>query len=111
MSSRSLFRWFGARRAKSFRRQSRPSLVVEALEPRWVPAIFTVINTDDSGVGSLRQAMLEADNSPNVGGPDEIHFDIPGDGVHQIFLAAVPGPFGLPVIHDPVIIDGYTQPG
>lgn len=73
------------------------------LEDRTVPTTFNVTNTDDSGTGSLRQAILAANGS---GGPDEIHFNIPGAGVHTITpLSQLPG------ISGPVIIDGYTQPG
>lgn len=97
---------FGARRARSSRRT--PALLqrVEQLEVRRLPSIFTVLNTLDDGPGSLRQAMLDANSTPNVGEPDEIHFDIPGDGVHRIFPGGT-----LPPILERVIIDGYTQPG
>ena len=36
-------------------------------------AIFTVTTTADSGAGSLRQAILDANANP---GPDEIRFNI-----------------------------------
>ena len=64
---------------------------------------FTVINTNDSGAGSLRQAMLDANANP---GFDRIEFDIPGAGPHTIQPLSA-----LPTITDPVIIDGYTQAG
>jgi hypothetical protein len=35
-------------------------LVLEPLEDRTVPSTLTVLNTDDSGAGSLRQAILDA---------------------------------------------------
>jgi trimeric autotransporter adhesin len=44
---------------------------VEALEERWVPATFTVENLNDSGTGSLRQAILDANSSS---GADDIVF-------------------------------------
>ena len=66
-------------------------------------ATFTVTNTNDSGAGSLRQAILDA--NANLGA-DQISFNIPGVGVHTI-APMTP----LPVITDPVVIDGYTQPG
>ena len=42
---------------------------------------FTVTNTDDSGPGSLRQAILDANATP---GFDTIGFGIPGSAVHTI---------------------------
>ena len=64
-------------------------------------------NTDDHGPGSLRQAIVDANDNANLGGvPDEIDFDIPGSGLHVISPL-----IGLPPITDPVVIDGYTQPG
>ncbi len=82
---------------------------METLEDRLAPAIFTVINTDASGPGSLSDAIFNAEATPNVGGPDRIEFNIPGAGVHTIFPGTLL-PAALPIIHDAVIIDGYTQP-
>ena len=65
--------------------------------------LFTVTNPNDSGAGSLRQTLLQANAMP---GTDTITFDIPGPGPHTIQLASA-----LPVITDPVTIDGTTQPG
>ena len=50
-------------RVRSIRRTS--PLRLEQLEARLVLSTFTVINTDDSGAGSLRQAILDA--NANVG--------------------------------------------
>jgi hypothetical protein len=47
-------------------------LGVEPLEGRWVPSTFTVLNTNDAGAGSLRNAVTSA--NANVG-PDTIVFD------------------------------------
>jgi hypothetical protein len=67
-------------------------------------ATFTVINTNDSGPGSLRQAMLDAETSE---GADAIVFNIPGAGPYTINLkTALPRP-----IQQPVTIDATTQPG
>jgi hypothetical protein len=64
---------------------------------------FSVISTDDSGPGTLRQAILDANAN---GGADTIAFAIPGTGVHTI------APTGsLPSITGPLVIDGYSQPG
>ena len=69
-----------------------------------LPQTFTVTNTNDTGAGSLRQAITDANAS--TGTTDTIAFNIAGAGVQTITLASA-----LPVIADPVIIDGYTQPG
>ncbi|HSL29811.1 MAG TPA: choice-of-anchor Q domain-containing protein, partial [Anaerolineales bacterium] len=69
--------------------------------------VFSVTNTNDSGSGSLRQAILDANAVPNsANGPDEIHFNIPSEGISTIAPASA-----LPAITEPVIVDGYTQPG
>jgi hypothetical protein len=64
---------------------------------------FTVTNTNDAGSGSLRQAILDANGNP---GADNIAFNIAGAGVQTISPATA-----LPIVTDPVVIDGYTQPG
>ena len=63
---------------------------------------FTVINTNDSGAGSLRQAILDANAHL---GADMIVFNIPGSGVHTIKPATNLN------VGDSVVIDGYTQAG
>ena len=67
---------------------------------------YTVTNPADGGAGSLRQAILDANNHPNSGGPDQIHFAIPGSGVHTIAPLSA-----LPAFTEPTVIDGLTQPG
>jgi len=73
----------------------------------WAAALsaftYTVTSTNDSGLGSLRQAILY---SNTYAGEDLIVFDIPGPGVHTISPTSE-----LPHITDWVTIDGYTQPG
>ncbi len=64
---------------------------------------FTVTSTADSGAGSLRQAILDANASV---GADTIGFAIVGSGLHTIAPASA-----LPLITGPVTIDGYTQSG
>jgi len=66
-------------------------------------ATLVVSNTLDSGNGSLRQALL---NANATAGPDTISFRIPGVGAHTIRLLSA-----LPAVSDPVVIDGTTQPG
>jgi hypothetical protein len=64
---------------------------------------YTVANTTDSGAGSLRQAIINANGHTGL---DMIAFNIPGSGVHTITPTSA-----LPVITSPVVIDGYTQSG
>jgi hypothetical protein len=64
---------------------------------------YTVTSTADSGAGTLRQAITDANTSP---GPDTIAFNIVGSGVQTIALASP-----LPGVTGAVTIDGYTQPG
>lgn len=68
-------------------------------------ATFTVTTTADSGPGSLRQAMLNAnaDTSPDLA---SIEFNIPGAGVQSVAPLT-----DLPTVTRPVTIDGYAQPG
>ncbi len=67
------------------------------------PSSFVVTNTNNTGDGSLRQAILNANASA---GADVISFAILAAGVQTITLAST-----LPSITDPVTIDGTTQPG
>src|SRR5262245_23831799 len=87
----------------SLKRNLVASLVLGLTAAALSAATFTVTNTSDSGPGSLRQAILDANGNAGL---DTIAFNIPGAGVHTITPAT---PFD-PLI-DPVIIDGYTQPG
>jgi uncharacterized repeat protein (TIGR03803 family) len=68
-------------------------------------ALLMVTNSADSGSGTLRQAILDAnaDASPDL---VTVGFNIPGAGVHTIAPLSA-----LPTITRPVTIDGYTQPG
>jgi hypothetical protein len=73
------------------------------LATRVTAATFAVLTTADSGAGSLRQAITDANAAP---GADTIEFNIPGIGVHTITPASA-----LPAITESVLIDGYSQPG
>ncbi len=66
-------------------------------------ATYTVTNTNDSGAGSFRQAILDA--NANVGA-DTISFNIAGSGVHTLTPASA-----YDVITESVTIDGYSQTG
>src|ERR1017187_2791384 len=63
---------------------------------------FTVTNTADSGAGSLRWAITNANANP---GPDTINFQISGAAPFTINLVSA-----LPAVTDPVTIDATTQP-
>jgi len=67
-------------------------------------ATYTVTTTVDSGPGSLRQAILDANGDP---GADTITFAIGAPGSQQTIqpLSA------LPAITDPVTVDGWSQGG
>jgi hypothetical protein len=52
---------------------------LQGLECRVAPATFTVTNTNDSGTGSLRDALAKADASP---GADKIVFKLPAPPLH-----------------------------
>jgi hypothetical protein len=75
---------------------------MEPLEDRRLFATFMVTNTNDAGGGSLRQAMIDANNT---GGTDSIKFNI-GYGAKTIMPTSE-----LPRITSPVVIDGSSQPG
>jgi titin len=62
-----------------------------------------VSNTNDSGPGSLRQAILDVNADPDL---TQITFAIPGGGVHTITPLSA-----LPVITGPVVLDATSQPG
>jgi hypothetical protein len=52
---------------------------------------FAVTTTADGGPGSLRQAILDANQLPNAGN-DQITFNIPGVGTRTISLLSARGP-------------------
>jgi len=64
-------------------------------------ATYTVVNTADSGTGSLRQAILDA----NAAAGGTVAFNIPSAPFTITLLS------GLPDAAPAVIIDGSTQPG
>jgi parallel beta-helix repeat protein len=83
--------------------------MVELLEDRQLPSTFTVVNTSDSGAGSLRQAILDSNSNPSTSGPNIIVFELafPKSKVPLTISPVTP----LPAITAPVVIDAMTQPG
>ncbi|MCA9049961.1 MAG: cadherin-like domain-containing protein, partial [Planctomycetaceae bacterium] len=75
----------------------------ETLEIRALLSAIFVTNTNDSGPGSLRDAISTSNSSPVL---DSIEFDIPGAGPYTIAPLSA-----LPTITDSVVIDGWSQPG
>ena len=76
----------------------------EFMEDRTLLASFLVINTVDSGPGSLRQAILDSDAA--TGETNTIDFSIGSGGVQTIAPLSP-----LPALTSPVTIDGTSQPG
>ena len=103
--SRIAFRqWFRQLlRSAAVESRSTSSLRFESLEDRRLLATFAVLNTLDSGPGSLREAMIAANSTP---GADQIEFAIASAAPHTINLASP-----LPIITEQVSIDATTQPG
>ena len=81
----------------------RLGLHLEPLEARCMLAVFTVSNENDSGSGSLRWAIEQANTSA---GADVIEFAITGSGVRTISLDSP-----LPAITEELLIDGLSQGG
>src|SRR5438105_14771414 len=79
-----------------------PAMLVLALSTGALANTFTVTNTNDTGTGSLRQAITDANNHSGL---DTIDFNIPGAGVHTITPVTY-----LPLIRSAVIVDGCSEP-
>src|SRR3954447_9258039 len=90
--------------AKQTRARHRLFSMLEPLETRTLYTV-TVDNVHDSGPGSLRQAILDANGAL---GAQTIAFAIPGSfgASHTISLSSA-----LPALTNAITIDGTTQPG
>jgi uncharacterized repeat protein (TIGR01451 family) len=75
---------------------------IEGLEVRCLLSTFDVTSAADSGPGTLRQAIVDASNTP---GANDITFHI-GTGPQSIPLQSP-----LPYLSTTVTVDGTTQPG
>jgi hypothetical protein len=89
---------------------------VICLPPSALGKVYTVYTTADSGPGSLRQVIQDADaNATGTAvAPDEITFCIPvtDPGYNSSTDAFTIQPLSaLPTITDTLILDGYTEPG
>ncbi|MDR3634724.1 MAG: Ig-like domain repeat protein [Isosphaeraceae bacterium] len=90
--------------------------LAEPLEERWLLSnVFTVTNTlDDGDTGSLRWAItqVDGDTSDSAANPDRIDFNIPqSDPGYAGGIWTIKPVSGLPIVTNPVVIDGYTQSG
>jgi titin len=93
---------------RTSRRRASVAPKVEALEDRQLLAILMVTNTADSGPGSLRQALLDADNTHLHLGQNTIDFAISSSGAVTISPVSP-----LPALTNPagIILDGTSEPG
>jgi len=100
-----------ARRPQRTRRL--PTL--EHLEQKALLTPFMVMNTADSGAGSLRESILDSNAAPPpAGGTNLIEFNIPttDPGYNATSQSWTIAPLSsLPTVTAPAFINGYTQPG
>ena len=105
----------GPSRSPGSRQKRRP--ILEDLEARQLLSTYAVLNTNDAGTGSLRQAIINANKDTS---PDDIVFNIPAstaplldvpvpgfDPVTQTWTIKLVTP--LPAITNTVSLDGYTE--
>jgi hypothetical protein len=93
-------------RSRSRRQARRRAWTIDQLEARALLSTYTVTSTlDDGSPGSFLWAINQV-NSDTGPFPDTIDFDIAGTGPFTIQPTSQ-----LPTINNPVIIDGYSQPG
>ncbi|HEY7117650.1 MAG TPA: NosD domain-containing protein [Tepidisphaeraceae bacterium] len=75
---------------------------IEPLESRLLMAVFAVTNSNDSGAGSLRDALTRSNNTTGL---DTIVFNI--TSASRVIRPAS----ALPDVWDPAVVDATTQPG
>src|SRR5258706_3278180 len=92
-----------SRTLKAISRAVRAPVRLESLEERRLLTAISVTSANDSGDGTLRAAIEQANGDA---GPDTIEFHIAGSGVKQIELMTA-----LPEVTTSVTIDGTTQSG
>jgi parallel beta-helix repeat protein len=75
---------------------------LDKLEARALLTVFTVTNANDTGAGSLRDALTRSNNTAGV---DTIAFNLPAGS--RVIRPATP----LPELWDSAVLDGASQPG
>ena len=95
-----------SRRRRAAKRTKRPPFlpVFHDLEKRLMPATFVVLNTADSGAGSLRQAILDSNAAPGL---NTIDFSIGTVASQQTISPSTT----FPDVTNPVLFDGESQGG
>ena len=91
--------------SRAWRPQTLAAIALASFGTSASATTFTVVNTNDSGAGSLRQAILDA-SANAAAGPNTIAFAIPGSGAFTIAPAT-----RLPNLRGTLTVDGYTQAG
>jgi hypothetical protein len=90
------------------------SMMAYSATPAHAASQTFTVNTEGNAIGTggcnaiqctLNEALLEANANP---GKDTINFNIPGS---SSTVKVISPTFELPEITDPVLIDGYSQPG
>ncbi len=82
-------------------------VAVAAASSPLAAATFTVTTNADSGVGSLRQAILDANGAAGV---DTIDFAIPVGQCSPAGVCTITLVTSLPTVIEAVVLDGTTQP-
>jgi uncharacterized repeat protein (TIGR01451 family) len=91
-----------SRRTRRGTKRRSLSASLERLESLLMPTAFIVTSLADSGLDTLRQAILDSNANP---GSNTISFQIAGTGVQTIKLLSTL------TITAPVVLDATTQPG
>src|SRR5262249_3431244 len=94
----------GRRKTSFWRKRHQAPLSFLSLETRRLMVTFTVANNNDSGAGSLRQAIQDANGNSGL---DTIAFAIGTVGSAQ----TISPQSTLPTIISPVTLDGFSQGG
>jgi hypothetical protein len=82
-------------------------IVIAAAASPLTATTFTVTTSADSGAGSLRQAIVDANGAAGV---DDIEFSIPAGQCSAAGVCTITLATSLPTVTEGVMLDGTTQP-